>query len=223
MQAIRLIQTQLRLECIGLHPQGTLVRTPGPDPDDIARAYAFRHASGYVHYCRHDLPDSTREQIAALGAERAYHDREAVKTLLAQDAVCAEVGEWQTYVFLDILHACQFPDTVRLTEAHRALIDACDAGMNVTDKAAFAIIRDGVIVSASVSARENDQAGECYVFTVPEYRGRGYARQVIGAWAAFLRAGGRIPFYSHAQDNPASRSVARGLRLRPVFSSVTYD
>ena len=72
---------------------------------------------------------------------------------------------------------------------------------------------DGVPVSICFCARRSDVAAEAGLETAPSFRGRGYAARVTAAWAAEVRAGGRIPLYSTAWDNQASRSVARKLGL----------
>jgi len=219
------MQLQLAIECVGLDEDGLLVRIPGPDPDEIARVYAYRHGDGHTMYFRRDLPASLRGQVQALGAEAAFHDREAVKALLATDAPCTEVGVFHTYVFPSMVAAnpSQFPDVVRLGETHRELIDEYQAGMDVVDRAVFAMIRDGMIVSTCVSVRENEDAGECYVFTLPEYRRRGYGRQVTAAWGHHLREQGKVAFYSHTEWNMASRAVAQSLGLLPCFSITAYS
>jgi len=222
MEPVQLIHMQLAIECIGLDEDGLLIRVPGPDPDEIARVYAYRYEGRYITTFRRDLPASIRKQIRALGAETVYHDSEAVKALLATAAPCSEVGVFYTYVFPDTLGPRQFPDVVRLGEADEGLIEAYRAGMNVTERAVFAVIRDGMIVSTCGSVREDGDAGECYVFTVPEYRRRGYGRQVTAAWGHHVTEHGKVAFYSHATENVASQSVARSLGLRPAFSVTTY-
>jgi RimJ/RimL family protein N-acetyltransferase len=223
MEPLRLIHIQLAIECIGLNKDGLLIRIPGPDPDDIARVYVFKHEGGFNIYFRHDVPASLREQVQALTPDRAFDDQEAVKAILVADSPCAEVDMWQTYTFPDALKPSLFPSVVRLDKSHRALMERHHAGADVTRRAIFSIIRDGGIVSTCSSVRENEQAGECYVYTVEPYRGRGYGRQVTAAWAYHLQQQGKVAFYSHALDNPASQAVARGLGLWPCFAGVTYS
>jgi RimJ/RimL family protein N-acetyltransferase len=223
IEPVRLVHIQLAIECIGLNKDGFLIRIPGPDPDDIARVYVFKHKDGFNIYFRQDVPAFVREQVQALTPDRAFDDREAVKTILMADSPCAEVGTWQTYTFPDTLKPSQFPSVVRLDESHRALMERYHAGVDVTKRAIFGIIRDGMIVSTCSSVRENEQAGECYVYTVEPCRGRGYGKQVTTAWAHHIRQQGKIAFYSHALDNPASQAVARGLGLWPCFIGVTYS
>jgi predicted GNAT family acetyltransferase len=47
------------------------------------------------------------------------------------------------------------------------------------------------------------------VETLPSHRGRGLAAEVVAAWAAAVRADGRIPLYSTSFGNRASQAVAR--------------
>jgi len=69
---------------------------------------------------------------------------------------------------------------------------------------------------------ENETAAEAWVQTLPEFRRRGYARQVTAAWAHDLLQIGKIPFYSHSMGNVASQGVARSLKLIPFVDSVSY-
>lgn len=223
MDALSLIHLQLAIECIGLDPEGMLVRIPGPDPDEIGQIKAYRHAGGYTAYCRQDLPASLLAQVRTLGAESAFHDREAVKAILAVDCPCTHVEVYHTYVFPDTRTRYPCPDVVRLGAHHAGLIQAYNEGMDVVGRAVFAVIRDGKIVSTCVSARENDSAGECSVFTLPEYRRRGHGRQVTAAWGAHLRQEGKVAFYSHTEENLASLAVAQSLGLRHSFVLVNYE
>lgn len=223
MDALSLIHLQLAIECIGLDPGGLLIRIPGPDPDEIGQIKAYRHAGGYVTYCRHGLSVSLRERIRALGAEASFHDRESVKAILGADDHCTHVDVFHTYIFPDTPTSYPCPDVVRLGRQHAELTQAYHEGLDVVGRAVFAVIRDGKIVSTCVSARENGSAGECGVFTLPEYRRRGFGRQVTAAWCAHLGDLGKVAFYSHTEENLASRRVARSLGLRLSFVLVNYE
>ena len=222
MDALSHIHLQLALECIGLDSDGLLIRIPGPDPDEIGRIKGYRHAGGYTTYCRQDLPASLLEQVRTLGSEAVFHDREAVKGILALDTPSSQVEEYHTYVFPESAVLPSYPDVVRLGTHHAELIQAYHEGMDVVGRAVFAVIREGKIVSTCVSARENDSAGECGVFTLSEYRRRGYGRQVAATWGAHLGDLGKVAFYSHTEENLASRRVAKSLGVRPSFRLVNY-
>jgi hypothetical protein len=75
------------------------------------------------------------------------------------------------------------------------------------------ILADGYPVSVCFCARRSDVAAEAGVATAPTCRGRGYAPRVVSAWAAAVRATGRVPLYSTNWSNSATLSVAAKLRL----------
>jgi hypothetical protein len=87
----------------------------------------------------------------------------------------------------------------------------------------YAITRDGKIVSACVSTREDTGCGEAWVCTDPQYRHRGLARQVVSAWAREMLAAGKVPFYSHKIDNTASAGLAGRLGLLPAFEEIVIS
>ena len=82
----------------------------------------------------------------------------------------------------------------------------------------FAMIHDGAAVAVCGSVRRTPAAHEAGVETVPEFRGRGFAVEVVTAWARAVRELGVIPMYSTSWSNVASRAVARKLGLR-LFGS----
>lgn len=223
MNAIELTRIQLELECIGLDLKGRMVRIPGANPDDIARFYITQHPDGYKAYYRDDLPRVVRDQLAALLPKQAFYDRETVKRILAQDAPCTRISAFKSYIFPTTLHQDQYPDAILLNASHRALIQAYDAKISPLRHPVFAIIADGRIVSTCESSRENDKSGEAWVRTLPEYRLRGYARQVTVAWADELRAHRKVAFYSHALDNIASYAVASSLGLKEFITGIAYS
>ena len=119
--------------------------------------------------------------------------------------------------------AYRFPESivvpgnvVQLTDANRELVR--DTFRWLYDELpgwapGFAVVEDGLAMSVCYSSRNGIDAAEAGVDTLPDYRGRGYASAVTAAWAAAIRASGRIPLYSTAWDNHASQAVARRLGL----------
>jgi hypothetical protein len=77
----------------------------------------------------------------------------------------------------------------------------------------FAIVEDGRAVSVCRSVRITAEAHEAGLETLPEFRGRGYAKNVVAAWARMIRSTGAIPLYCTSWTNTASQSVARKLKL----------
>ena len=77
----------------------------------------------------------------------------------------------------------------------------------------LAVVEDGRPVSICFCARSGDEAAEAGLDTLESYRGRGFGPRATAAWALAIRASGRIPLYSTAWTNEASRAVARKLGL----------
>ena len=85
----------------------------------------------------------------------------------------------------------------------------------------YAIERNGVLVSACVSTRENKECGEAWVYTDIDFRNQGLAQKVVNVWAGSLMDAAKVPFYSHVRENVSSASLARKLGLQPVFEEIS--
>lgn len=87
----------------------------------------------------------------------------------------------------------------------------------------IAVMRNeaGEVVAVCRSARSFGRDGEAGVETALAYRGRGYAAETVGLWAATVRANGGTPIYSADWSNAASRAVARKLGLVLVGEDVS--
>lgn len=70
---------------------------------------------------------------------------------------------------------------------------------------------EGSAAAVCYSARLAERAAEAGVETLPRYRRRGFATQVVAGWAAAVQAQGRLALYSTTWDNTASRGVAQRL------------
>jgi len=70
-------------------------------------------------------------------------------------------------------------------------------------------IVDNKIVSLCYSVRISSKAYEAGVDTLEEFRGNGYALDVVAAWASAVRAKGILPLYSTLIENAASQRVAQ--------------
>ncbi len=77
-----------------------------------------------------------------------------------------------------------------------------------------AVVVDGKVASLCSCSRMTSEVAEAGLVTAPEHRGNGYAVAVTAAWAAAVRATGRLPLYSTDWTNLASRRVAAKLNLR---------
>jgi predicted GNAT family acetyltransferase len=69
----------------------------------------------------------------------------------------------------------------------------------------------GRLVSWAAIKLKSERVWELAVATESDYRGRGYARDVVAAAAAFTLDQGRLPIYIHDRDNGTSAFVARAV------------
>lgn len=222
MDEHQLLLTQLAVECIGLTADGLLTRIPGQHPDGIPRFYITRMDTGCARYFRDDVPRDVRQRLAALPLDVAWSEHAEVCRVLAALSPCEGVWRGVSYTFPADLAAVDHPDVVPLGPTHRDVIEAFDPEMLTFGWPVYAVLVEGRIASTCVSARENELAGEAWVQTHPSFRHRGYARQVTAAWGDALLRRGKIPLYSHSDDNIASARVARSLKLRPYLRDVGY-
>lgn len=83
--------------------------------------------------------------------------------------------------------------------------------------------KDGRIVSmASVSPNDENSERIAYVYTLPEYRGKGYARRVVGALKNEILGRGKIATLNVDQANPISNRLYESLGFKKVFSQGIY-
>ncbi len=222
MNALALVKTHLSLECIGLTATGLLMRIPGPCPDEIPMVYAVETPEAHALYVRHDVPVALRDRLLALGPEIAFHDPGVVKRMLAEAGPCETTWSGKSYVFPEGVTADGAPDVAQLGWKDCEIIEAYDPRIDSSQRPVFAVLAHGRIIAACTSSREDDYAGEAWVQTHPEFRRRGYARQVVLAWAHHLRQQGKIPFYSHTSDNLPSQALAHNLGLIQYLSDMAY-
>jgi RimJ/RimL family protein N-acetyltransferase len=69
----------------------------------------------------------------------------------------------------------------------------------------------GRLVSWAALKLKSDRIWEIAVATEPDYRGRGYARDVVSAASRYSLDQGRLPTYIHDRDNSTSAYVARAV------------
>jgi predicted GNAT family acetyltransferase len=77
----------------------------------------------------------------------------------------------------------------------------------------LAIVEEGRAVSVCRSVRITPAAHEAGVETLPDFRGKGYAKDVVAGWARAVRSLGAIPLYGTTWENTASQAVAKKLGL----------
>jgi hypothetical protein len=212
----------MALDGICFSAEGFLKPLPGSVPDKIQRLYLAQHDNGFLRCFREDLPAHIRRRLSQFHPEQILNDPETIKTLLAEDAPCEEIMRGKSYLFPKTLTPRDFPDVVQLDATYHSQFEQFSPGEVMSPWAVYAVIINGRIVSTCQSSQENTSAAEAWVRTLPDFRKRGYARQVTAAWAYQLQQRGKTPFYSHRWDNIASEAVARSLQLTPYATEVGY-
>jgi hypothetical protein len=222
---LELLALQFSLQRIGLDPEGRLVRLPGPNPDGLPRLYGARFQGGSAVYFRADVPGDLRQRLAMFTPERMRSDEAAVCAILAAQAPCGVIWRGTSGVAIRTIASSEHLGVRTLhpaIPAERALLEAFDPEVAGYGWPAYVVEREGRVVSACVSSREDGRAGEAWVQTRPEARQLGYARQVTAAWAHALQEAGKLAFYSYSDENAASAGVARSLGLRLYLRDVGY-
>jgi RimJ/RimL family protein N-acetyltransferase len=77
-------------------------------------------------------------------------------------------------------------------------------------------VHDDRVISICHTPASNARAAEAGTWTNPEFRGRGHAASTTAEWAALMRPGGRLLFYSTSRTNHSSQAVAKRLGLRSI-------
>ena len=124
-----------------------------------------------VAYYDEALSHDLQETLAARIAELAFPTIDPLLDILKTHDVLFEAGHYKTYVFPSIpvndMDVCCLSKDDSRVEAF---------GFDDFAEQVYVVERDGRVVSACVSARENETCGEAWVFTAPEYRHQGFAQ-----------------------------------------------
>jgi RimJ/RimL family protein N-acetyltransferase len=205
---------EARLLCIN-EPDGAVGAAP--------LLFLGRTRAGNVWRFRDDLPENLIQELDSLCAgeppvttefnKPPCHAERYVR-LLEKHASVEQLSAGPAYRFPE--NIAQSRHTVAITE-HNA--EKLQGGFEklIAELSAwqpFIALMDGDrAVSVCRSVRITSEAHEAGVETLPEFRGRGYAKDVTAEWAQRVWANGAIPLYSTSWENHASQAVARKLRL----------
>lgn len=214
MDALAYLHLQMRLEG-NMVIKGCLIRqaevVPGEEPPLllIARLASEEVVIYYNEFISPILHRQLKAQTFRFPQITGLID------ILASHHIPFEVGHYKTYVFSG--KPAKSADVLCLPK-HDLRIKAF--GFDELMQDVYAIERNDTVISACVSTRENDQCGEAWVYTAPEYRNQGFAQKVVNTWAASLMDAGKVPFYSHKVENEASARLASRLGLQQVFEEI---
>ncbi len=200
-----------------------LVKEPGggaPAP----RLFLGRTSMGNLWRFRADLPELLIQELEALCESEPVgmefrgpprHFDEYVR-LLETHAPVQELWMGPAYHFKEYFEPSRPVLAITETNAEKLKGGFEELVAELPDWQPFlALIDEGRAVSVCRSVRNTPAAHEAGVETLPEFRGKGYAKDVVAGWAQLVKSAGAIPFYSTSWENTASQAVAEKLRLIP--------
>jgi GNAT superfamily N-acetyltransferase len=196
-----LLQISLEYE---LDAESLLV--PFNNSSEQAYYVVYQYASGFLPYYNHELPAEVRTQLDSLGVQAAFTHPEEVRQLISYSYLPCKGGE-------DIFWSGHFPRLPELGEQP----ELCHNGD------AWSIMPGELEVSRAISVRQNERCAEVYVETLPAYRRKGYARQVVAAWVRDIMDRGRVAFYSYKTRNIASAALARSLGVEWYADVIAFE
>jgi RimJ/RimL family protein N-acetyltransferase len=211
--------------------RGRMMRTNEPENRPAPRLFLGRTSGGQVVRFGEAVPESIAERLAEVVERQPPTDdlrvppsmRTAIRAILERHAPIA--NEWGGPNYRFPASIAQPAGAIEVTPANVEVVR--DTFPWLYQELAgwgpcFAVMRDGTAVSACFSSRIGAQAMEAGVFTLPGFRGHGYAVSATAAWGAAVRGLGRIPLYSTAWENVASQGVARRLGLIVYGATATW-
>ena len=214
---------QLHVETLFTHDAaGDLVRVNEPSGAPAPRFFFGSTVDGSVLRFRYDVDLELRRELERAAEAEVRQSRGVdspadaarYEEILARAAPARSTWAGPAFSFPGELPAVTGP--VLVTEANAELL-RLHLQAWVPDvplgQPMVALPVDGRAVAICGSVRRSGRAHEAGVETASPYRGRGYAAQVVAAWARAVRDTGRIPLYSTSWRNEASRAVARKLAL----------
>lgn len=205
------------------HSRLLFVNEPG-GRDPAPRLFFGRTAEGNLWRFRVDLPEFIIEELEALCMDepvgKEFHSKprhfEAYGRLLKTHAPVQEVGMGPAYQFTQYFEPSK--PLLTITERNAEMLWGGFEKLiaELPDWQPFlAIVEESRAISVCRSVRITPEAHEAGVETLPEFRGKGYAREVVAGWARLVKSMGVIPLYSTSWENTASQAVARKLHLVP--------
>jgi RimJ/RimL family protein N-acetyltransferase len=213
----------LHVEALFTHDaEGHLVRVNEPHGAPAPRFFLGRTVDGAVRRFRHDVDRDLRRELEAASEHDVLpeHSLDSPTSPSRYENILARFAPVQrTWVGPAFCFPQELPTTIGtivVTEENAQLLHPLlhewipDVRPS---QPMVALTVDGHAVAVCCSVRRTSMAHEAGVETAPPYRGRGYAAQVVTAWARAVRAMGRVPLYSTSWQNEASRAVARTLAL----------
>jgi len=173
---------------------------------------ALSFAPGAVIACRPDLVERLRAELGS-DAHQAHLDGPAFRRLWRAVQRCTPEAFTLAGDFRAIDSATFSPPNSMHRAEHIDVDDPAALHLRTRFDGAIFGIRGprGRLLSWAALKLKSDHIWEIAVATEADYRGRGYARDVVAAAARFTLDQGRLPTYIHDRDNGTSAFVARAV------------
>lgn len=205
-----------------LDSDGCLLDVNEPGGKAAPRLFIGQTLEGNQWWFRHDVDAETVRSLEAVVRQEPISDdlarpslrADPYETLLREQAAIEKVWSGPAYCFPERVEVASEAVLIG-ADSRDVLRPYCSEWFeDVGDCQPFAVLlRDGCAVSLCATVRTTPRADEAGVETHPDFRGQGYATQVVATWADAVRRLGRIPLYSTSWKNEASRAVASKLGL----------
>jgi hypothetical protein len=218
MEPIDYLHLQMELEGIQVR-DGNLIRRIHSEVEDFPLVLSAHLNNGdKIVYFDETIPSALYDKLTASN----LHSFDIALTAEEFDlyGIKTKVGSFKTYTFQENYADVEAQHVKCFRRDDPKVIDFGFGGLA---EKVFAIERDGVILSACVSSRQNLKSAESWVFTHPRHRRKGLALQVVTAWARSVLQEGKIPFYSHAVENIGSSRVASKMRLVHLYNETVLE
>jgi hypothetical protein len=192
------------------------------------RFYLARTTAGNLWRFHTSLPDELAHALHVLckdepawnGTPQPPQHQHEYARLVTAHAPIRQISSGPAYWFSKDFSPHVQPVGIR--EANTALLQGGldDWIADVPHRQPFmAAVEDCHAVSVCASVRITRAAHEAGVETLPTYRGRGHAVNVVAGWAKAVGTSGAVALYSTSWDNAASRRVAAKLGLQVMSHS----
>jgi hypothetical protein len=218
MKPVDYLHLQMELEGIK-RGNGNLITRASPDVKEFPLILlAFTSDEKKFIYFDKAIPPALFNKLA-ISDSRSFKLESAIEAF-DLFGISTKSGSFKTYIF---------PDSFAIADVGSVNCYSRDDpkvvifGFNRLAEKVYAIEQDGMILSACVSSRQNAKSAEAWVFTQPEQRRKGFAQQVVTAWAGSLQREGIIPFYSHEVENTNSANLASKLNLIHIFDELVLE
>ena len=186
MNPVELIRLEAELE-YGVSIHGDAVPITPENTVEVPSVSVAWYSGGYIMHFRADMSEDLRSQFARISAETLFAAREVDLALSQFDVERVVHCNW--YCITRIPDPAEFPEVVLRDNR-------------------FVVERRGQIAASAWSAQNDLRAAEVEVETAEAFRRQGFGRQVVAAWAYYVRREGKIALYSHLATNDASRALA---------------